>query len=327
VVRYLLRRIGAMCLALFLITSLTFFMMKAVPGGPYDYEKRLPEVIERNINNKYHLNDPWILQYRDYLLCAARFDFGPSFTYQSRSVNEIISEGFPVSAQLGIVAVVIALFFGLILGVISALKKNKIIGCLVTTIMTLGFSIPSFVIGFGLMYLFAYKFRFFPPAMWGSWKHMVLPAAAMALFPMAVIARLVKFNIEEVLQQDYIKTARAKGLPEIMVVYRHGLKNALLPVITYLGPLVATVFTGSFVIEYIFNIPGLGQYYVSSIQNRDYTLIMGTTVFYSAFLMLLNLVVDIIYGIIDPRIKLIDAKEVNENGPISSGIFSTGTSK
>ena len=306
--RYLLRRVGAMVLALFFIVSLTFMMMKAVPGGPFAREKKLPAAIIKNLETKYHLDDPILVQYEDYLLRTARLDFGPSFKYQNRSVNEIIWDGFPVSAQLGFLSVLIALFFGLFLGIISALRQNRFQDHLAMIIATIGFSIPSFVTGFGLMYLFAFKLRLFPAAMWGSWRHMVLPAVALALLPLAAIARLMRSSLIEVLQQDYIRTAKSKGLRERTVILRHGLRNAIMPVLTYLGPLIAGVFTGSFIVEYIFNIPGLGRYFVVSIQNRDYTVIMGTTVFYSIFLMLMNLAVDVLYALVDPRVKLTDEK-------------------
>ncbi|MEL7563908.1 MAG: ABC transporter permease [Dehalobacterium sp.] len=300
----MLRRLGGMVLAMFFIVSVTFFLMKAVPGGPFAREKKLPPAIERNINAKYHLNDPLMIQYKDYLLSVLKFDFGPSFKYQSRTVNEIISEGFPVSAQLGFVAVSIALILGILLGILSALKQNKILDYLAMLIATLGFSLPSFVTAGLLMYVFVYKLNWFPAAMWGSWQHMVLPALTLSIFPMAAIARLMRFSLIEVLQADYIKTAKAKGLRKRTVIYRHGLRNAIMPLITYLGPMIAAIFTGSFVVEYIFNIPGLGKYFVTGILNRDYTLIMGTTVFYSGFLMIMNLVVDIFYFLVDPRVQL-----------------------
>lgn len=307
-VRYLLRRVGAMIVALFFIVTLTFFMMKAIPGGPFTTEKKLPPAIEKNINEKYRLNDPWYIQYKDYLIRTAKFDFGPSFKYETRTVNKIIQDGFPVSAKLGTVAVLIALVSGLILGITSALKQNKIQDYLAMVIATIGFSVPSFVTAFVLMYVFAYKWRWFPPAMWGTWQHMVLPAVALAFLPTAVIARLMRSSMVEILQQDYIKTARAKGLQERVIIYRHAVRNAIMPVVTYLGPLVAAILTGSFVIEYIFTIPGLGRYFVMSIQNRDYTVIIGTTVFYSIFLMVMNLIVDLLYAAIDPRVKLTDGK-------------------
>lgn len=302
--RYMLRRTGGMVLAMFFIVSVTFFLMKALPGGPFAREKKLPAAIERNINEKYHLDDPLLVQYKDYLFSTVKFDFGPSFKFQSRTVNEIIYEGFPVSAQLGLVAVSIALVLGILLGIVSALKQNKIQDYLAMFVATLGFSLPSFVTAGVLMYVFVYKLPLFPAAMWGSWKHMVLPALALSFFPMAAVARLMRSSLIEVLKEDYIKTAKAKGLRGRSVVYRHAVRNALMPVVTYLGPLIAAVFTGSFIIEHIFNIPGLGKYFVTSIQNRDYTMIMGTTVFYSGFLMIMNLVVDILYVLMDPRMKL-----------------------
>lgn len=306
--RYLLRRLGGMVLAMFFIVSITFFLMKVIPGGPFAWEKKLPAAIERNINERYQLNDPLLVQYQDYLMRTVRFDFGPSFKSQSRTVNEIIYAGFPVSAQLGFIAVIIALVFGILLGVISALNQNKIYDYGAMIIATLGFSLPSFVTAGILMHLFVYKFPLFPVGMWGSWKHMVLPAVALSFLPMAVVARLMRSGLIEILKEDYIRTARAKGLGRRLVVYRHGLRNALMPVVTYLGPLIASIFMGSFIVEYIFNIPGLGKYFVSSIQNRDYTMIMGTTVFYSGFFMIMNLGVDILYVLIDPRVKLMDGK-------------------
>jgi len=303
-IRYMLRRLGGMVLAMFFIVSVTFFLMKAVPGGPFALDKKLPQAIERNINEKYHLNDPLMIQYKDYLLSTLKFDFGPSFKYQSRTVNEIIYEGFPVSAQLGFVAVSIALVLGVFLGVVSALKQNKFVDYLAMLIATLGFSLPSFVTAGLLMYIFVYKLNWFPPAMWGTWQHMILPAVTLSFFPMAAVARLMRFSLIEVLKADYIKTAKAKGLRGRTVVYRHGVRNAVMPLVTYLGPMIAVIFTGSFIVEHIFNIPGLGKYFVTGIQNRDYTLIMGTTVFYSGFLMILNLVVDILYVFVDPRVQL-----------------------
>lgn len=306
--RYVFRRLGGMVLAMFFIVSMTFFLMKAVPGGPFAQEKKLPAAIERNINEKYHLDDPFLVQYQDYLIRTVKFDFGPSFKYQNRTVNEIIYESFPVSAQLGFIAVSIALVFGILLGIISALNQNKMQDYVAMVIATLGFSLPSFVIAGVLMYAFVYKLPLFPAAMWGSWRHMVLPAVALSFLPMAVVSRLMRSGLIEILNEDYIRTARAKGLGRWSIVYHHGMRNALVPVVTYLGPLIASIFMGSFVVEHIFNIPGLGKYFVSSIQNRDYTMIMGTTVFYSGFFMIMNLGVDFLYVLMDPRVKLMDGK-------------------
>ncbi|MGI6679332.1 MAG: ABC transporter permease [Dehalobacterium sp.] len=305
---FFIRRILGIVLAMFFIISLTFFLMQGIPGGPFDQMKKLPVGIEKNINEKYHLDDPLFIQYQDYLWDALRFDFGPSFRYQSRTVNDIIKEGFPVSALLGFAALLIALLLGFLLGIISALNRNRFPDYCAMTIATLGFSVPGFVMGSILMYVFAYRLGWFPAAMWGTWQHLVLPAISLSLFPMAVITRLVKTGFLEVLQQDYIKTGKAKGLSKGRILCHHTLRNALTPLITYFGPLVATTLTGSFVIEQIFNIPGLGKYFVTGVLNRDYTLIMGTTVFFSWLLMLMNFIGDLFYVLIDPRVKLIEQK-------------------
>lgn len=303
-----MRRIVTILIALWLIITVTFLVMHAVPGGPFASEKAVPAAVLENLNKRYHLDDPLWKQYVDYLWNIARGDFGPSFKYD-RSVNEIIWSTFPVSATLGAVAVGFALVVGLLAGIFSALYQNRWPDYFSMVVATFNFSVPSFILAGLLMYVFAYRLQWFPPAMWGSWEHVVLPALALAALPTAFIARLMRSSLLEVLQQDYIKTARAKGLPERVVVLRHAVKNAIMPVVTYLGPLIAAVFTGSFVVEYIFAIPGLGRHFVTSISNRDYTLIMGTTVFYAAFLMLMNFVVDLAYIIIDPRVKLADRRE------------------
>ena len=307
--RFLARRVATILLSLFFIVTLTFFMMKAIPGGPFKSEKALPPQIEQAINEKYHLDDPLWKQYLDYLVRTARWDLGPSFKYQYVTVNDIIRDYFPVSAQLGAVSVILALGLGISAGIVSALKQNQIQDYGTMVLATLGFSVPSFVIAGLLQYFLAYKWHILPPAMWGSWQNMVMPVLSLATLPTCVIARLMRTSMLEVLQQDYIKTARAKGLPGYKIITGHVLRNAILPVVTYLGPLIAAIFTGSFIIEYIFAIPGLGRSFVTSVQNRDYTVIMGTTVFYSLFLMIMNLIVDIAYAIIDPRIKLADRKE------------------
>nr|WP_276327717.1 ABC transporter permease [Dehalobacterium formicoaceticum] len=252
---YLLRRILSMVLTMFFIISLTFFMMQGIPGGPFDQNKKLPPGIEENINEKYHLDDPLFVQYQDYLGDALRFDFGPSFRYQSRTVNDIIKEGFPVSALLGSAAILIALLLGFILGIISALYPNKFPDYSAMIIATFGFSVPGFVMASILMYVFAYRLGWFPAAMWGTWHHLVLPALSLSFFPMAVITRLVKSSFLEVLQMDYIRTAKAKGLSRGRILCHHTLRNALTPLNTYFAPLIATTLTGSFVIEHILIFP------------------------------------------------------------------------
>lgn len=301
-VRYLLRRVVTILLALWLIITITFVIMHSVPGGPFSTEKNLPPAVLQNLNARYHLDDPWWKQYLDYLGSVIRWDLGPSFKYD-RTVNEIISDSFPVSAVLGAAAVTLALAGGLFLGVISAWKHNRWPDCVAMTVATLGFSVPSFILSGLLMYFLAFKLKWLPPAMWGDWQNVVMPALVLSAFPMAFIARMMRSCMLDVLQQEYITTARAKGLSPVDILTRHAVKNAVMPVVTYLGPLVATVFTGSFVVESIFAVPGLGRYFVNSVLNRDYTLILGCTVFYAMFLMLMNLIVDIIYFFLDPRIK------------------------
>ncbi len=306
---YVLRRLISVFLVVFVVASGTFVLMHTIPGGPFKKEKALPPAIQRNIEERYKLNDPLWKQYADYLKNLLRGDLGPSFKYLGRSVNDIIRDGFPVSAVLGGWAILFALVVGVPAGIISALNQNRWQDNVVMAIAIIGVSVPNFVIATLLMYLFAVKLRWLPVAMWGTPKHVILPMMALAGFPAAFFARLMRSSTLDVLSQDYIRTARAKGLSWYAVVVKHVVKNAILPVVTYLGPLVAGILTGSFVVENIFAIPGLGRYYVTSIYNRDYTTIMGVTIFYSAFLVLLNFLVDITYGWIDPRIKLVKAKE------------------
>lgn len=306
---YVLRRAISVILVVFVVATGTFILMHTIPGGPFKKEKALPPAVQRNIEERYKLNDPLWKQYTDYLSNLVRGDLGPSFKYLGRSVNDIIRDGFPVSATLGAWAILFALVVGVPAGIISALNQNKWQDNAVMAIAIIGVSVPNFVIATLLMYVFAVKLRWLPVALWGTPKHVILPMIALAGFPAAFFARLMRSSTLDVLSQDYIRTARAKGLSWYAVVVKHVVKNAILPVVTYLGPLVAGILTGSFVVENIFAIPGLGRYYVTSIYNRDYTTIMGVTIFYSAFLVLLNFLVDIAYGWIDPRIKLVKAKE------------------
>lgn len=308
--QYLLRRIVTIILALWLIVTLTFIIMHSIPGGPFASEKKVPDVIKHNLEERYHLNDPLGKQYIDYLNNLVHLDLGPSFKYEYRTVNDIIKESFPISATLGSLAIVFSLVVGLLAGVISALRQNRWQDYLAMVLATLSFSVPSFILSGLLMYIFAYKLKLFPPAMWGTWQQAVLPTLALAALPTAFIARLMRSNMLEVMQQDYMKTARAKGLSERIIVLRHGVRNAIMPVVTYLGVLVTDVLLGSFVVESIFAIPGLGRWFVTSVLNRDYTVILGVTIFFSAFLMMMNFLVDLAYVAIDPRIKLVDRKDV-----------------
>lgn len=302
--KYLLKRIAYIFISLFFIITLTFFLMQAAPGGPFASERKLPPKLEEQMNEAYGLNDPIHVQYVDYLTRVAKWDFGPSFKYVGQSVNDIISRSFPYSLILGLESIFLALSIGILLGVIAALYHNKFPDYTAMVIAVLGISVPSFVLAAVLQYIFAYKLQVLPIAKFDSFAHTILPAVALAATPLAFIARLMRSSMLEVLNSDYIKTAKAKGLNARVTIYRHGIRNAILPVVSYLGPLVVGILTGSFIIETIFAIPGLGREFVTSVTNRDYTVIMGTTVFFSVLLLFSILIVDIIYSLIDPRIKL-----------------------
>ncbi|MBL4938179.1 ABC transporter permease [Clostridium sp. YIM B02515] len=302
--RYVLKRIFSSIITLWVVVTLTFTLSRVIPGGPFDSEKDTPIEVRKNLEERYKLNEPVYIQYVDYLKNLVKLDLGPSFKQKGVSINEIISRGFPVSAKLGVAAVSLAVIFGLILGIIAALKQGRWPDRVTMFISTLGVTIPAFVIATLFIYFFAEKLRWFPVYGLDTPRHYVLPAIALGGYSMAFISRLVRSSLLDVIRQDYIRTAKAKGLSETSIIIKHALKNAMLPVVTYLGPLVAGVLTGSFVIEKIFTIPGLGRSFVDSIGNRDYTAILGVTVFYSLFLVLCNLFVDLVYAFIDPRIKL-----------------------
>jgi len=302
--KFILNRLATSIITIFLIVTVTFVLMHAIPGDPFTRDKGLPENIKKNLMEKYHLDEPYWKQYVHYLEGVVKGDLGPSLKYPGVTVNKIIARGFPVSAQLGIASIVIMLLIGIPMGIISALRQNKWQDHLAMFLATVGVAIPNFVLATLLMYIFGVKLGWVPTSRWVSWKSVIMPSIALAGYSTAYIARLTRSSVLEVIQQDYIRTARAKGLPERIVVYKHALKNALVPIITYLGPLTAGILTGSFVIEKIFAIPGLGQHFVTSIGNRDYTTILGVTIFYASFLVIMNLIVDILYGFIDPRIRI-----------------------
>lgn len=302
--RFLLKRFGYMLLSFLIIISLTFFLMKLAPGGPFTSEEDLPKEIEEALNETYGLNDPWYKQYSNYLASIAKWDLGTSFKSRGQSINEIINRSFPISLILGFEAILIALSFGVLLGVIGALRHNKAPDYAAMSIAIFGISVPSFILATGLQYVFALKLGWFPVARFESFSHSILPAIALSLMPMAFIARLMRSSMLEVMNQDYINMAKAKGMTGKVVVYRHLLRNAIMPVVSFLGPLVVQILTGSFIIENIFGIPGLGFEYLTSITNRDYTAIMGITAFFSILLLVSILLVDILYGLIDPRIKV-----------------------
>lgn len=271
-------------------------------GGPFTTEKKLPPQVKASIEAKYHLDDPVWKQYGDYLGGVITGDLGPSYKYEGRSVNDIISDAFPISAQLGLLSLMVAVVGGIAAGAISAMRPNGIVDYAVTILSTIGISVPTFIIGAVLVYVVGFELGWFPVALWRGPSYMVLPVLTLAAQPMAFIARLTRSGLLDVYQQEYIRTARAKGLSSWTILTRHALGNAILPVITYLGPLAASLLTGSFIVETIFAIPGLGQYFVTSIYNRDYTVILGITIFYSALVVFLNILVDMIYPLIDPRV-------------------------
>lgn len=302
--RYLLNRVFSMIITMFLIITITFFLMHVIPGGPFTREKALPPAVIEALNAKYHLDDPLWKQYVDYLKGVVTFDLGPSFQRAGITVNQLIEEGFPVSAKIGGASILLVIVLGIPIGIISALKSNQWQDYTVMVLATLGVTIPNFVMATAFIYIFSSRLGWFPSHGLTSWKHMVGPVLALGGFSFAFVARLTRSSMLEVLQQDYIRTARAKGLSEYKVIYKHALKNALIPVVTYIGPMIAGILTGSFVVEKIFAIPGMGKHFVESVGNRDYTVLMGVTIFYAAFLIIMILIVDILYSIIDPRIKL-----------------------
>ncbi|HEX7064491.1 MAG TPA: ABC transporter permease [Bacillales bacterium] len=306
--RYLTKRVLFILVSLFFIVTLTFFLMKAAPGGPFTTEKGIPPEIKQGLREFYGLDNPWYQQYFDYLVSVAQWDFGPSFKYKGQSVNDIISRSFPVSLILGLEAVFIALGFGVLFGCIAALRHNRLADYAAMVIAVFGISVPNFILASLLQYIFALKLNWLPVARFEGWEYTILPAVALSAMPLAFVARLMRSSMLEELGSDYVKTAKAKGIKQSVVTYRHAIRNAIMPVVSYLGPLLAAILTGSFVVEKIFGIPGLGNEFVTSITNRDYTTIMGVTVFYSVLLLFSILIVDIIYGLIDPRIKLSGGK-------------------
>ena len=306
-IRFIIRRLISLIPTLFLIVTFSFFIMKVAPGGPFSAERNPPPEVLANINKVYHLDEPLPKQYVRYLGNMLRGDLGPSFRYKDYTVNDLIGNTMPNSLILGITALCSALVFGLLVGLVSAVKRNSIADYASMSIAVIGISVPLFVVGPLLMLLFAVKLKWLPTSGWitgrQGFKTLIMPALALSLPYFAYIARLSRASVLEVLRSDYIRTAYAKGLSYPVVLFKHALKGALLPVISYLGPAFAGIITGSVVIEKIFLVPGLGTFFVQSALNRDYTLIMGTVVMYSIILILMNFVVDILYAVIDPRIS------------------------
>ena len=348
--RYIVRRLLWMLVVLFAVSAITFLLMHSVPGGPFDREKALPKETIENLNQRYHLDQPLVVQYATYVydvfipkfskiepglslmddalinirvgdhLWLKWMNFGPSYASRSRTVNDIFRQQLPISGQLGLMAITFAILLGIPLGILSALKQNTVWDYLGMSVAIFGVSVPVIVLGPILVWIFGVTLKWLPPTGWGAkppyvlgflpsnigpeyFKYAVMPVVALGLVNSAVIARLTRASLLQVIREDYIRTARAKGLAERTVITRHALKNSLIPVATILGPLFAALVTGTFVAELIFGIPGMGRYFVTSITNRDYPVIMGTILLYAILLVMANLLVDIMYAFLDPRIR------------------------
>jgi len=300
----LLKRLLTSIPVLLVVATLTFFLMRAVPGGPFDADKNLPPAIVANLNAKYQLDKPVTQQYVFYLTRLSRGDLGISYKYVNRTVQDILSEAIPVSVQLGFTALLLAVFIGVPLGTLAAVNRGSWLDVSAMFVSTAGISVPGFVIGAFLIFIFGIWLKVLPVALWETPWHMVLPSLTLAFSPAAYLARLTRASVLEVLEKDWVRTARSKGLSLWATVIKHTLRNALVPVVTVLGPLTAILITGSFVVEYLYAIPGMGRFFVTAVTNRDYDLIMGTTLVFAALLIVTNAIVDVAYQVLDPRMKV-----------------------
>jgi oligopeptide transport system permease protein len=303
-IRFILKRLLWMIPTLWVVATITFFLMRAAPGGPFQAEREIPEDIKAALERKYGLDKPLLTQYAVFLGNAVRLDFGPSYKNPGRTVREVIASGFPVSLELGSWALLFALAVGIPIGVVAALNQNKAIDHASMAVALVGVSIPDFVLGPLLVFIFSLSLYWLPPALWEGPATKILPVITLGSVYVAYIARLTRSGMLEIVRQDYIRTARAKGLSEGLIVWRHALRGGLLPVVSFLGPAAARIVTGAVVVEKIFAIPGLGRSFVDGAFNRDYTLVMGVVLFYASFLILFNLLVDVAYGLLDPRVRL-----------------------
>jgi oligopeptide transport system permease protein len=301
---FILRRLGWILITLWAVFTVSFFLIRSVPGGPFDSERQIEPEILANMNKRFHLDEPLYKQYLRELTNIARGDLGYSYKMADYSVNEIIAQGLPVSASLGILALAWALGLGLTAGIIAAVRRGKAIDTLVMSIATVGIAVPNFVVAGLMLILFAFVWPLFPVAGWGTLRQCVLPAFCLGLPYAAYVARLARTSMLDVLNQDFIRTARAKGLAPRTVVLRHALRGAMLPIVSFLGPAIAGIVTGSLIVEQVFYIPGLGSYFVQAALTSDRTLAMGLILLYTAVLSLMNLVVDIAYTVLDPRVEL-----------------------
>lgn len=312
--KYVAKRLFYAFLTLMVLVALTFFMMRLLPGDPFVGEKAVPETTLKALNAKYGLDQPMMVQLGMYVRNIFKGDLGLSM-YYNRPVTDIIFQAFPYSLELGLRAIIFATILGVLLGIIAAVKRGTVWDTAAMLLAVIGVSVPSFIIGALLQYFLGLKLyeatgiKFFPITGWGSAASKLLPSFALSFGTLATISRLMRTSMLDTLGQDYIKTAKSKGLSQKKIIWRHAVRNAIMPVITVLGPIAAGVLTGAFVVENIFSVPGMGKFFVISIQNRDYTMISGLTLFYGTFLVIANLIVDMLYGFIDPRVKLVEGKE------------------
>lgn len=303
--KYILKRILSGIVTIWILITACFFLMHSIPGSPFSKgEQGVPEAVMQRLNEKYGLDQPLSVQYVRYLSNILHGDLGISYKNSSVQVNDMIARGFPISGRVGLLAVLFSLAVGIALGITSAIKRGSLFDGISMVVATIGVCVPLFVISVLLLYLFSGILGWLPTYGLSTWRHYILPVVCLSFSPIAYIARMTRSSMLEVMQQDYIRTARAKGVAESMVILKHGLRNAILPVVTYLGTLIANLMTGSFIVERLFAIPGLGKYFVDSITARDYNIIMGVTIFLGIFVVICNLIVDVTYGIIDPRVKI-----------------------
>ncbi len=303
-VKYIIKRVLMALVTIFAVATLTFFLMNMVPGGPFMAEKAVSPQAQAALEAKFGLDKPLGEQYVTYMKDLLHGDLGLSVKQRGRTVNQIIATKFPVSMRVGGVAILMAVLVGIPLGSIAAFKRGSIIDNIIIVFSTCGIAVPSFVVCTILMYVLSLKLGLLPTYGLATWKHYIMPVIALALYPSSYIARLMRSSMLDVMGQDYMRTARAKGLSQVISIFKHALRNAVLPVVTYLGPLLAYTVTGSFIVEKIFTIPGLGSEFIGSITGRDYPLIMGTTIFLASLMVIMNAVVDVAYKFIDPRINL-----------------------
>ncbi len=301
--KYILKRVGISIVTVFVLVSVVFFLARLMPGGPFN-DPKMSATAKANLSAYYGFDKPLFEQYLTYLNNLIHGNFGFSTKYPSRTVNDLLAGAFPYSADLGIRALCFAISFGLVFGIISALNRGNKIDLFFVIVAVIGTSVPDFIMGALLQHFFAIKWGLLPVAQYKGFSYTILPAVGLGFYTMASVSRIMRASMLEVVQQDYIKTARSKGISKFRVTWKHQIRNAIMPVVTILGPTVAAVLTGTFVIESLFAIPGMGKYYVESVQNNDYSLILGMTAFYGTFLVFCNMIVDILYGVIDPRIRI-----------------------